>query len=132
MRLRLTAAAALVAAMSAGCGTVQNFAGSSGKGPGVYGGVALATDRLSPGSQNDGLALAVMWPVYAADVALSAVGDTLTLPITLPLVVARSLNESIRDYYSKDRTPKDAPPPPFSNTDQPSHLPPERIHGGIL
>jgi len=130
MRLCVTVGFALVAAISAGCGTVQNLARESG-GPSVYGGVGIAANRFTPGSQNEGLALVVMWPAYTADVVLSALGDTVTLPVTLPLAAARALNHGIHDaYFPNDHAPQDVPHP--HSNDSPSHLPPERIHGGIL
>ena len=99
---RVLAIGALLLALT-GCGTVKNLAHDSRTGPAVYGGVEIAADRFTPGSQNEGFALAFMWPAYAADVGLSAVGDTLTLPLALAIQITNDINAY---YFPPERSPE--------------------------
>ena len=110
---RVLAIGALACALT-GCGTVQNFSSPSRPGPTVYGGVEIAAERFTPGSQNDGFALAFMWPAYVADVGASAVGDTLTLPITVALAlwlfyhaeeVGTTTQNPWRQFWDHDQPP---------------------------
>ena len=80
---RVLAIGALLLALT-GCGTVQNFQRESPARPTPYGGVDIAADRYKTHPEIPG-ALIYSDAACAADVALSAVGDTLTLPITLTL-----------------------------------------------
>jgi uncharacterized protein YceK len=80
----------LVAAICAGCGTVQNLTPANGEWAPleVYGGVKRSVDTANIWSLS-GSGAAEHSPLFAADVALSAVGDTITLPITGTAWVAR-------------------------------------------
>lgn len=102
--MKRCALAAVLLALT-GCGTVQNLQRDLPTGATVYGGVDIATARFAPGSQNDGFGLALLWPVYAADVAASAVGDTLALPLTVWAEVIRSINAF---YFPPDKPPSNA------------------------
>ena len=75
-----------------GCGTVQNFTDGWERKTRPYGGVKIAAAQFS----GDLVAIAMMWPFYAADVVFSAVGDTATLPVTVPLAVANAINHRSR------------------------------------
>jgi uncharacterized protein YceK len=74
---------ALAAVLSNGCGTVANLA--TGR-PEIYGGVAKDLDfaqkphSVTPATGKGGVALLCL---YVADLSLSLVGDTLTLPFIL-------------------------------------------------
>src|SRR5262249_34868183 len=92
----------------------------------VYGGVARSVQTLKTDSKDSGRVVTSASPLYASDVALSAVGDTLTLPITVAVAVARGINS----YHSEKKPPADESRP--WKKDQPTHLIPERIHGGII
>ncbi len=102
--MRPGSVAAFCALLLAGCGTLRNLDfGSccSGERPGshrVFGGVrgdlesagaTVGNAAGGPGSFAEraglvALAVAVTVPVTAIDLPLSAVGDTLTLPLTIP------------------------------------------------
>jgi uncharacterized protein YceK len=99
---RVLAIGALLIALT-GCGTVQNFQRESPSKPTPYGGVEIAVDRFSPSSQGHGIWLMAAWPAVVADVGLSAVGDTLTLPITVTLVVWRVVNIAL--FYDNTSPP---------------------------
>ncbi len=94
----------------AGCGTLRNVATSPMFGPPlppekmVYGGVREDTKRITTafgdikqfGDAQKSLGTnAVDAASSAIDVPLSAVGDTLTLPITVPAAIDRA----VADYY---------------------------------
>jgi uncharacterized protein YceK len=119
---RLVVGAFLAFALT-GCGTARNFTeGWQGRTE-PYGGVRIALD--GPDTPGDRIGAAF----FPTDVPLSAVGDTLTLPITLSVAVARK----IKAYYNPPVSPEPpAPPTPSDNTPPTSHLTPERIHGGII
>lgn len=74
-----------------GCGTVQNFTEGYERKTRPYGGVKIAAS----GFADDPVAVALKFPFMTADVVLSAVGDTLTLPVTVPL----SFAHAVHDYY---------------------------------
>jgi uncharacterized protein YceK len=112
-------------ATCAGCGTVQNFTEGWHGRTEPYGGVDIVRDRFR---EADDVKTALFFPFWTSDLALSAIGDTLALPVTLPIAFTNAMCDSIRDYYfPKDRAPEQQPPP----DDPPSHQPTERIHGGI-
>jgi hypothetical protein len=82
-----------------GCGTVANFQRESFTDATPYGGVQIAAEQFKPAPRiagspptNCGVPPVLGWPFFAADVVGSAVADTLTLPITVPLVIARGLD----------------------------------------
>ena len=77
---RVLAIGALALALT-GCGTAQNFRRESPLDAEPYGGVKIASERLG----DEVVAASETWPLRAADVALSAAGDTVTLPVTASL-----------------------------------------------
>jgi uncharacterized protein YceK len=113
----------LLVVSCAGCGTVGNFTeGWQGRTK-PYGGVKIAVNGIA---EEHDVALTYTWPFRMADVALSAIGDTLMLPVTLPIAGIHAINDGIRDYHLPKEKPKPSP------DDPPGHLTPERVHGGIL
>lgn len=88
---RLFAMGVVVFALT-GCGTVGNFTDRSAY-PQIYGGVDLAVKGIKNESRD--VEFLVTWPFQVADVALSAVADTLTLPIAIPLAI----HGGYMDYY---------------------------------
>jgi hypothetical protein len=148
MRWRTTAGFALVAALSAGCGTVQNFSRAQGGGERpleIYGGTKRSYETLEGMCCGDfvlfmhGARQLPRSPLYAPDVALSVVGDTLTLPVTVPVSILRAIDKAITEginnyYFPKDRVPQ-VQPETFDRRimpTEPSRHTPERIEGGIL
>ena len=77
---RVLAIGVLLLALT-GCGTVENFnrGGISEATP--YGGVEVAVVPFKPGLKNCGFPPVVGLPFYTGDVVLSAIGDTVTLPV---------------------------------------------------
>ncbi len=96
---RVLAIGALLIALS-GCGTVQNFRREPATEATVYGGVEIAAGRFN----EDPIAVALLWPFWAADVVLSAAGDTLTLPFAISLAITKGIN----DYYFPPKVPGDS------------------------
>lgn len=87
----------LVAALAcSGCGTVSNFKDGYKKETRPYGGVRIATESLG---NEDPIMVGFLWPAILSDIALSAIGDTLTLPITASIAVARGVHKGINDHY---------------------------------
>jgi uncharacterized protein YceK len=107
---RVVAIGALLLALT-GCGTVQNFERDGVSGATPYGGVSIATHRYRAKPQ-DGGGIKIDFPdsLCAADVALSAVGDTLTLPVTASLSAWRFGERLWYLAFYYDNTP------PRSNT----------------
>ena len=133
MRRCVTAGAALAAVMCAGCGTVGNFARlEDGSRPlEVYGGVtrsAAGLESLYVGGVK--LGPSPFWPLLVPDVALSAVADTFTLPVTVPVSMIRTIDKWFHDGMRDTYFPEEKPDP--TADDQPRNPAPERIHGGIL
>jgi uncharacterized protein YceK len=95
MRVSLSAvmAASICLALLPGCGTAQNMTQSFE----VYGGVKRSVAKLKekPEETEEVQPKRYPIPVYAADVGLSAIGDTLTLPITLPIQIVVGIFISI-------------------------------------
>jgi hypothetical protein len=93
---------ALLAASGGGCGTVCNLAGGvvhPDSEPRIYGGVlrdmqimdeAVSCKRPLIENPGDPRAMAFFLGLAAADPILSFLGDTLTLPITIPLQARRT------------------------------------------
>jgi uncharacterized protein YceK len=74
-----------------GCGTARNFSkGWEGRTK-PYGGVRIAVGTVL-----------LFW---TTDVPLSAIGDTLTLPLTLPIAGVHAVHDSLRDYYFPEQKP---------------------------
>ncbi len=91
MRRAAISVVLLILAMHTGCGTMENLARSDDGGSRpleVYGGVARSVDTVKAKFESE-LVVAALGPLYAIDVPLSAVGDTLTLPVTLPVSAVR-------------------------------------------
>ncbi|QJW97562.1 hypothetical protein [Frigoriglobus tundricola] len=113
--MRRVLAIGAVAAALGGCGTVQNFQRGSIVDATVYGGVDIAADRLKAQPQDGREAMR-----GEVDVALSAVGDTATLPITITTELIRAIRAA---YYCTPQNaqpnPQRPPPPPL-----PPPLPP--------
>ena len=128
MRQCETAGAALVAALLAGCGTVQNLTPVNGEHAPmeVYGGVQRALETWNPESPAHASSPVATSSKYAVNVAGSVIGDTLTLPVTLGVAIYNMIRDNSTQQPPKEVTL------PSSNTDLPGHLTPERIHGGIL
>jgi uncharacterized protein YceK len=115
---RVLAIGALVSALT-GCGTVSNLRRGPVTDATPYGGVEIAVEQCRPKRQSgDFIRVDFPAPLDVMDVALSAVGDTITLPVTLVAAVGRSINA----YYFPPDEPKpnawrefwsgDGPPPP--------------------
>ncbi|MBP3958138.1 YceK/YidQ family lipoprotein [Gemmata sp. G18] len=95
--LRIPAIAAL-AFVLAGCGTVENFTRGYKGQTKPYGGVQIAANRFN----EDPIAVALMLPFWTTDLGLSAVGDTVALPVTVSLAIVRGISDY---YFPKDETP---------------------------
>lgn len=123
---------ALVAFLSGGCGTAHNLNSSSGwslpVGPGqespptpsvtrVYGGVREDYASLTGMKWNDEYSFLNLFfiPLYLVDLPLSAVGDTLTLPLSIGAEVTSSIN----NYYFPPKSPKSEGPPPDPQSESP-------------
>jgi uncharacterized protein YceK len=117
----------LVAALAcSGCGTVSNFKDGYKKETRPYGGVRIAAESFG---NEDPITVGLLWPALVSDIALSAVGDTVTLPVTASIAVARGVRKGINDYYFPPergtQTTKwrefwfeHAPPAPSDGTDE--------------
>jgi uncharacterized protein YceK len=129
MRTKLLAAVAVAVSLS-GCGTVCNLAGGVTQPdvePRVYGGVqrdfevlsdvCSSTFHPSGGTLSGDGKAAAFWSAclltaFAGDPILSLVGDTLTLPVTIPLQNRRIAEEV------KDRAGDTAVPSPNSSVER--------------
>ncbi len=107
------AIAALATAALSGCGTMGNLAGCCVSGPHeIYGGVRLdakaAWESGGEAVHTKGLeslghvAEAVCF--LALDLPLSAVADTVTLPITIPTAIEKKLAKGSHEDLEKSRT----------------------------
>lgn len=101
-------AVSLALAGLTGCGTAHNFYPQDGgeRPLKVYGGVKKATDDLKEAT-GDGVAaalLCVLWPLPVANVALSAIGDTVTLPVTVWAEAGRAISEPVK-YHAAPANP---------------------------
>jgi uncharacterized protein YceK len=116
----------LLALALTGCGTTANIHLPKELGGRnqleVYGGVSNSVAMARTCADRDGVGPKFLAALVALDVPLSAIGDTLTLPITMT-VAAWRLYESSRE---------EAKPPPADDKPAGGHLVPERIHGGII
>jgi hypothetical protein len=101
---RTLALGTLVLALT-GCGTARNFVDfpeDTGQRTKPYGGVRLAVEGIK--NEHD-VAMTFTWPFRLADVGLSAVGDTLTLPVTLPIALGYAVTDGINAYYFPKEPP---------------------------
>jgi uncharacterized protein YceK len=96
MKRSVTAAIALAVVLCAGCGTVANFSRpeDGGRRPlEVYGGVTRTAACLVQKIDGDVIFMPSPFvPLLVPDVALSAIADTVTLPVTLSASVARTIS----------------------------------------
>ena len=120
--MRRTLLPGLLAVVLTGCGTTLNLhLPKEHGGPTqleVYGGVSNSVTAAKTCAARDGLRPKCLAALAALDVPLSAIGDTLTLPLTATVTAWRLYEES-----------RPAPTAPPAN-DKP--LTSERIHGGII
>lgn len=109
----------VLACALAGCGTVANLYSLSGNRE-VYGGVQHAADDVREmARRDDGVPCPwLVWPLLAADLSLSAVGDTLTLPFTVAATIARRIQANQQANWENSLTDeqrealrKPVPPP---------------------
>ncbi|HSQ55305.1 MAG TPA: hypothetical protein VLM40_06130 [Gemmata sp.] len=117
----------LVGLALTGCGTVHNFIDfpeDTGERTTPYGGVKIAVNGIK---ESYDVELPYTWPFRLADVVLSAVGDTLTLPVTLPIAGLHAIYDSIRDHYFPDQKPKVDNPRESPSVSQSSHISSERM-----
>jgi uncharacterized protein YceK len=137
MRRRVTACLAVVLAFAAGgCGTIVNLNGTAGRQ--IYGGVkqdALSgSDHLaeafssscpsfSPVPENPSLGKKLMIKSFCAgcggcmlavDLPVSAVADTLTLPVTIPAALKKKKDDRSRPRHPKPARVAGAPVPATS------------------
>ncbi len=96
MRKAWTALGAAVLASAAGCGTVMNLASRDPVVP--FGGVrkdveAIQSFRLSTQGGESGQGAVVIAAFAGAELCLSAIGDTLTLPLALWICNARDAED---------------------------------------
>lgn len=75
-----------LATCTLGCGTALNFEKGGLENPKIYGGVAASMEMAKTSAESSPIRSAA----FIADVPLSFVGDTLTLPITLTAAVIHS------------------------------------------
>jgi hypothetical protein len=132
MKRCVTAAVALAVVMCAGCGTVANFSRpeDGGERPlGVYGGVTRSVENVEGLFSGEPIAAAVSL-CLVPDVALSAIADTVTLPVTVPVSMIRAINKSFHDGMRDTYFPEEKPLP--RGDDKLGQPEPERIHGGII
>ena len=104
-RIAILSLAVVTAALSSGCGTVANTVWLIPEegGKKVYGGVKADIEMVHDCSveacQSEDFGGRMAWTgkaiAMAIDVAFSALGDTLTLPITIPA----SIDGPIDDFY---------------------------------
>jgi uncharacterized protein YceK len=73
-----------------GCGTVGNL--REPRNARVYGGVGIAIDDFRTAQEGRTLLPWLVWPLRVLDVAASAVGDTLTLPVSAVAELNRIAN----------------------------------------
>lgn len=109
----------VLALVASGCGTASNLnppTQSSGeerpRQTRVYGGVRQSWADLKGLDFSDVACINLYFlPFYLADLPLSLIGDTLTLPYTVGVEVHRAITGY---YFPKDR-PSAAPPAPVGN-----------------
>ena len=109
---------ALAAALTlGGCGTIGNLAGKDdtiyplSPEARVYGGVGADVNLFNMGRQPPGVIYPWLRPVFVSfallDLPLSAVGDTLTLPLTAYATWKRLTAEATRHTPSSEHPPRD-------------------------
>ena len=72
----------------AGCGTVANFKDD----PKIYGGVQFDADMVHAVKSDEKMVKSLS-AIYALDMPLSLVADTLTLPVVVPVAFYNSIKE---------------------------------------
>ncbi|MCE9564116.1 MAG: hypothetical protein K8U57_18895 [Planctomycetes bacterium] len=78
-----------------GCGTWKNFTEPGHGGTKPYGGVAIALERLEEPHLDVEVALLGRMP----DVPLSALTDTLTLPLAIPIAFVYAVHDGVRECF---------------------------------
>lgn len=108
----------------AGCGTVHNFADPAFDPTAqteVYGGVTKAAlpagDMSPPSGAKPPVVALLFFAGYLADPILSFVGDTVTLPITIPMTVFREDREAKR-HVEIVASIRNSPPPVIHTTSE--------------
>lgn len=104
---RVLAIGSLLLALT-GCGTVANFSRESRALPTPYGGVEIAVEEFKKAPRIPNTLLFSDY-AYAPNVVFSAIGDTLTLPITVACITWRFCDLAL--HY--DNTP---PPSSYSQS----------------
>ena len=92
----------------AGCGTVMNIAKPGPKGSLIYGGVVSDVDCFLPqtwGQWKGGGKVIWGWTFAAIDLPFTIVGDTLTLPLTIPWAIQAWLDEPPTNWSAKGAMP---------------------------
>ncbi len=94
---RASLAAALGTLILSGCGTIANFSGKGWDNTHIYGGVVrdvksaeewIEAKPITKDTElQQGIGTVVGTGLIVLDVPLSAIGDTLTLPITIPAAI---------------------------------------------
>lgn len=93
-------ACGLVACALTGCGTVGNL--RQPREAQVYGGVGIAIEDFRTAREGETVLPWLVWPLRVLDVPLSAIGDTLTLPVTAVAEVNR-LSDSEPSVSAEER-----------------------------
>lgn len=110
-RTTVAAGVAALALVAAGCGTVNNLTGPGKDGlfgrtsePRIYGGVqdelSVASEMVWNNPQSVAMNVMII-TLFGLDFPLTVIGDTVTLPLTIPAEVSRG----IRDYYFPPERP---------------------------
>jgi uncharacterized protein YceK len=135
MMWRVTVAVALVVAMCAGCGTVANFSRPEDGGQRpleVYGGVTRTARCLVREVDGDVMFVpSPFMPLLIPDLWLSAIADTITLPVTVSASVVRTASALYPWLlYGSQGPPQDLEAlRKFGFLDPPGQSTPERVHG---
>jgi uncharacterized protein YceK len=110
-----------LAVLPTGCGTVANtcyfWPGEGGKR--VYGGVraeweTMQQDLYKPDPLEDGINRWARLGLFTVDLPLSAVGDTLTLPLTVPFSFYWALHSETLHRPATPAVPQESSPPVVS------------------
>jgi hypothetical protein len=114
-----------------GCGTVGNFQGKLADAR-PYGGVELAVVDVRQSMEGTVVLPWLTWPIIASNVPLSAIGDTLTLPITGSVAAWEASRRwwDLAFHYNKP-DPQQKEWREFWFSDQPGLIAPPGVGGGI-
>ena len=91
--------AAFCAGSAVGCGTFVNFEKGGLDNPKIYGGVVHSTEMVRNWAESDPNVnySGLMCAFYVADVPVSFVADTLTLPITATTTLIHATSANVQD-----------------------------------